>query len=171
MGDVGWVAMDGSASTLFQSEGVASNPKKKEEKKCGPNHGVFTKGMSDCFTVVVAAKEGVIMAHVSAYLGDSPIDPKRAPELKVMKDAFAKLWAKHRFDDKSARVVIIKGAYTQENNKLKLMGQIFPQLAKIRPTETACKKAPYPPTKYHGTALVKIGNSGTEIFVEDQRFM
>lgn len=165
MGGVAWIAANGSASTLYTSVGGAKGG------EGGAKSGLFTKGMTACFTVIVGGKEGAILSHVSAYLGHATLDKNQKAELAAMNAAFTKLWTKHKFSNKSVQVVIIRGEFTNETQRKALMAQIFPQIAKNPATEFDCEHTPLERNKLHGTAFVKMGASGTEVFLESKRVM
>jgi hypothetical protein len=54
----------------------------------------------------------------------------------------------------------------------KLLGLIFPQLARVQPVELSCAQNVIERTTDHGTALMRYrAKAGTEIFVEGKRQM
>lgn len=132
--------------------------------------GMFTKGMSACFSVIVVGSGGAIMAHIPAYLGHpSPPTPHKA-ELKAMKAGFAQIWNAHRAELAIHTVAIIPGEFTNEGQMKALFGHIFPQVAATRAQVWPCKKTPNPRTGSHGAALVMAAPS-KEIYVEDIKKM
>jgi hypothetical protein len=167
MGDVGWISSTGHHTTVAKSVG-----KDTKAKSDGTKRGLFTKSMATCFTVIVLGGDsGNIMVHVSAYLADAKAH-KKEPELEAITKNFAAAWKTNHFTATSARLVVIKGPWTQEPQMNQLLGHIFPQLAGVKKSALlSCEREPVERTKDHGTALLRYGQAGTEIFVEGRKAM
>jgi hypothetical protein len=167
MGDVGWISPAGDLTTVAKSVGPDI-----KLKSGGAKRGLFTRGMALCFTVIVLGGDsGNIMVHVSAYLADAKAQNK-LHELEAITKNFSAAWTKLRFSVSSARLVVIQGPWTKEPAMQKLLGQIFPQVAAIKKSvELSCDRDVIERTKDHGTALLRYGAAGTEVFVEGKRKM
>ena len=128
--------------------------------------GMYTGGLTACFTVTVLGSGGVIMAHVSAYLGHGNLSAAHTAELKAMKDSFAYLWNTHRAALTPHTVAITPGEFTNATQMNALIARIFPQIASEQAYTFPCAKTPYPRTEAHGTVVAMAGPS-KELFVED----
>ena len=128
--------------------------------------GMYTGGLTACFTVTVLGSGGAIMAHVSAYLGHAGLSATHRAELKAMKDSFAYLCSTHRAALTPHTVAITPGEFTNTAQMNALIAQIFPQIANDQAYTFPCAKLPNPRKAAHGT-VVAMAAPSKELFVED----
>lgn len=167
MGGLAWVSSTTNDYTLVKSVGgySATNGQVFPDRR-----GMFTGGMTACFSVAVVGSGGAILAHVSAYLGHGNLNTAQKAELKAMKDGFALLWNAHKSQLTPHTVAIIPGEFTNTTQMNALFNHIFPQVASTPAHVWPCEKTPNPRTESHGTAVVMAAPS-KEIFVEDVKKM
>ena len=163
MGGIAWISSTtGDYQLLNSVGGYTMTSGKTFPDRCG----MYTGGLTACFTVTVLGSGGAIMAHVSAYLGHGGLSTAHKAELKAMKDSFAYLWSAHRAALTPHTVAITPGEYTSTTQMNALIAQIFPQIAHDPAYTFPCEKTPNPRKVAHGTVVAMAGPS-KELFVED----
>ncbi|KAH6847726.1 hypothetical protein B0I37DRAFT_354428 [Chaetomium sp. MPI-CAGE-AT-0009] len=88
MGGLGWMSKTGAYTLITSAGGYHTINGTSFPDRVG----MFTKGMSSCFSVIIAGSGGAVIAHVSGYLGHPNLSTAHKAELKAMKDGFAQIW-------------------------------------------------------------------------------